>query len=341
MDKTGTLTEGRPTLTTFEVADGMDRATLLAAVAGVEAQSEHPIARAIVAGAKAEGLSTSRPESFEALTGLGVRARVDGQDLLIGAPRLMAREGIDTGALGPRAKDLAGKGRTALFVAQNGRIAAVVGVSDPVKATARQAVEALQAQGLRVAMISGDGQATADAVARELGIDDVVAEVMPDGKVAAVERLRAGGRIAFVGDGINDAPALASADVGIAIGTGTDVAIESADVVLMSGEITGVVNAFAISHATMRNIRQNLFWAFGYNTALIPVAAGVLYPWNGTLLSPVLAAGAMALSSVFVLSNALRLRWTRPALAAGDRGARAVNPAVNPAVAAAPVTADP
>ena len=308
LDKTGTLTEGRPTLTAFETAPGIDRAVLLAQVAGAEDRSEHPIAHAIVEGAKAEGIQPTPPDQFTSMTGLGISATAEGQRLLIGSGRLMAQEGIETGDLGGRAKALAEDGQTALFVARDGRVVGVVAVADRIKDSAVRAISDLHELGLRVAMITGDGQATAQAVARRLRIDDVVAEVMPDGKVAAIRRLQENGPVAFVGDGINDAPALASADVGIAIGTGTDIAIESADVVLMGGSLAPVADGFAISRATMRNIRQNLFWAFGYNAALIPVAAGVLYPLNGTLLSPILAAGAMALSSVFVLSNALRLR---------------------------------
>jgi Cu+-exporting ATPase len=227
----------------------------------------------------------------------------------------MAREGIDVSALAPEETKIASKGRTALYAAIDGDIAAVIGVADPVKPASRAAIAALHEKGLSVAMITGDKRETAEAIARETGIDHIIAGVLPDGKVAALDTLREGNkRIAFVGDGINDAPALAHADVGIAIGTGTDVAIESADVVLMSGDLRGVVNAFEVSRRTMRNIRQNLFWAFAYNVALIPVAAGVLYPAFGLLLSPILAAGAMALSSVFVLTNALRLRRIAPAM---------------------------
>ncbi len=330
LDKTGTVTEGRPELTDLVLAEGFARTDVLSAVASVEGQSEHPVAAAITRAAEAEGAARPEAEGFEAITGHGVRATVAGRDVLVGANRLMAREGVETGALAETAADLAARGRTALYVAIDGRAAAVIAVSDPVKPSSAAAIRALHAAGLRVAMITGDGQATADAVAREVGIDRVIAGVLPDGKVAAIDTLRTGGhRVAFVGDGINDAPALAQADVGIAIGTGTDVAIESADVVLMSGDLRGVVNAHGVSRATMRNIRQNLFWAFGYNTALIPVAAGVLYPAFGVLLSPVLAAGAMAVSSVFVLTNALRLRRLRPVMDEGTRPAR-------PAPAAAP-----
>jgi Cu+-exporting ATPase len=322
LDKTGTVTQGRPELTDLVLADGFARGEVLSLIAAVEAQSEHPIAEAITRAAETEGVARAEVESFESITGYGVRARVGGRDVLIGADRLMAREGLEPGALAAAEADLAGRGRTALYAAIDGRVAAVIAVADPVKRSSAAAIRALHAAGLRVAMITGDKRETAEAIAREVGIDTVIAGVLPDGKVAALDELREGdARVAFVGDGINDAPALASADVGIAIGTGTDVAIESADVVLMSGDLRGVVNAYQVSRHTMRNIRQNLFWAFGYNTALIPVAAGVLYPVFGLLLSPVLAAGAMALSSVFVLTNALRLRRLRPVMDEGDQAA--------------------
>ncbi|RYH08392.1 heavy metal translocating P-type ATPase [Tropicimonas sp. IMCC6043] len=314
LDKTGTITLGKPALTDIELAPGRDRDATLRSVAAVEASSEHPVAKAILEAA-GNGAGLSEAEDFASITGFGVRGKVDGKDVLVGARRLMEREGIALGELAATGAAYAAAGKTPLFAAVDGEIAAVFAVSDPVKPTSRMAIDALHALGLQVAMITGDAKATADAIARELGIDHVVAEVLPDGKVAALDALRDGGRkLAFVGDGINDAPALAHADIGIAIGTGTDVAIESADVVLMTGDLRGVVNAFDISARTMRNIRQNLGWAFGYNTALIPVAAGVLYPAFGILLSPVLAAGAMALSSVFVLSNALRLRFVEPVL---------------------------
>jgi Cu+-exporting ATPase len=238
-----------------------------------------------------------------------VRAEVEGRDIRVGAERLIRRENLRVDAFAEPARRLTEAGRTPVYVAVDGQVAALIGVADPVKAGTVEAVAALHDLGLTVAMVTGDHDVTARAIARELGIDRVLSEVLPEGKVAAVETLReSAGLVAFVGDGINDAPALATADVGIAIGTGTDVAIESADVVLMSGDLRGVVNAFRISARTMQNIRQNLFWAFGYNVLLIPVAAGVLYPVSGVLLSPALAAAAMALSSVFVVTNALRLR---------------------------------
>jgi Cu+-exporting ATPase len=336
LDKTGTVTEGRPELTDLVLADGFDRETVLARVAAVEERSEHPIAEAIVRAARVEAAPCLEAGDFTSVTGHGVSARVDGAEVLVGAERMMTRAGIDTGPMAERGAELARRGRTALYAAIDGKLAAVIGVADPVKPASRAAIAALHAQGLRVAMITGDRQETAEAIAAETGIDHVIAGVLPDGKVAALDELRDGGRIAFVGDGINDAPALAHADVGIAIGTGTDVAIEAADVVLMSGDLRGVVNAFEVSKRTMRNIRENLFWAFAYNTALIPVAAGVLYPAFGVLLSPVLAAGAMALSSVFVLTNALRLRRIRPAMDEGDGGTperRAAAPAAHPAPA--------
>ncbi|WP_238364465.1 heavy metal translocating P-type ATPase [Mesobacterium pallidum] len=307
-DKTGTLTQGKPELTDVELHGDWTRDALLRIAAAAESASEHPVARAVVAAAPQGGDSVV--EGFTSVTGYGIAARVDGREVRIGALRYMVREGI--AATEPA---FVGAGHTPLYVAIDGALAGVLGVSDPVKPGAKEAIAALKAQGLRVAMITGDTRATASAIAGQLGIDEVVAEVLPEGKVDAVKGLQAQGRVAFVGDGINDAPALAAADVGLAIGTGTDVAVETADVVLMSGAIQGVVNAVALSRATLRNIRQNLGWAFGYNVLLIPVAAGVFYPAFGWMLSPMLGAGAMALSSVFVLTNALRLRFVCPVLA--------------------------
>jgi len=309
LDKTGTLTEGKPELTDFVTAAGCDSDAVLAGVAALEARSEHPIADAIVEGAKRRNLSLPAINSFGAVPGYGVSAEVDGKLFNAGADRYMRKLGIVIDALEETAGRLAREGKTPLYVAIDGELAAVMAVADRIKDSTPEAIRAFKAIGLKVAMLTGDNALTAAAVGRALGIDEVVAEVLPDGKVEKVEALRAAfGPIAFVGDGINDAPALASADVGIAIGTGTDVAIESADVVLMSGELTGVASAIALSHAVMRNIKQNLFWAFAYNTVLIPVAAGALYPAFGLLLSPMIAAGAMGLSSVFVVSNALSLR---------------------------------
>ncbi len=314
LDKTGTLTRGQPELTDLVLAEGFERATVLARIAAVEDKSEHPIARAIVAAAVAEKLPLGRLENFEAVTGYGVRATVDGSRVEIGADRFMAQLGLDVAMFGSEARRLGDEAKTPLYAAIDGRPAAMLAVADPIKDSTPAAIHELHELGLKVAMVTGDNRRTAEAIARQLGIDEVVAEVLPDGKVATVEHLKAAyGQLAYVGDGINDAPALAAADVGLAIGSGTDIAIEAADVVLMSGDLGGVPNAIALSRATLRNIRQNLFWAFAYNSALIPLAAGLLYPVNGTLLSPILAAGAMALSSVFVLGNALRLKRLQPA----------------------------
>ncbi len=314
-DKTGTLTVGQPTLTNLRVGPDMKEDEVLRLVAAAEAQSEHPIAGAIVAAAKERGFDLPEARDFEAVIGFGLSAMVEGRAILVGARRLMQREGIDFQVFEDDLAQLQKQGRTPLLAAVDGQIAAVIGVADPVKPGAAAALMALRAEGIEVAMITGDAKGTARAIAAELGITHIEAEVLPDGKRDAVERLReAFGPVVFVGDGINDAPALAAADVGLAMGTGTDVAIESADVVLVSGDLAGAVNALHISRKTLQNIRQNLFWAFAYNAALIPVAAGVLYPALGVLLSPMLAAGAMAMSSVFVLSNALRLRRLSPAL---------------------------
>lgn len=309
VDKTGTVTKGRPELTDFIVAEGFGEDETLALVAAVEARSEHPIADAIFKAAKAKGLETGSAEDFSSVTGYGIRAKVGGREVSVGADRYMQKLGASVETFADAASRLGDEGKTPLYAAVDGRLAAIIAVADPLKPSSVDAIHALKAMGVEVVMVTGDNRRTADAIARQVGIDKVVAEVLPEGKVQAIHDLRAGGRkLAFVGDGINDAPALAEADIGIAIGTGTDVAIESADVVLVGGELTGVVSAIAVSRATMKNIRQNLFWAFGYNVALIPVAAGVLYPAFGLTLSPMIGAGAMALSSVFVLGNALRLK---------------------------------
>jgi Cu+-exporting ATPase len=312
-DKTGTLTAGRPELTDLNLADGFDEADVLALVAAVEGQSEHPVARALVEAASARGLTVARPEAFDSVPGKGVTGVVAGRRIAVGADRYMAELGHDVAVFTEAAARLGDEGKTPLYAAIDGRLAAVIAVADPIKPTTAAAIHAMHGLGLKVAMITGDNRRTAAAVARLLGIDEVHAEVMPDGKVAAINALKAGGRrIAFVGDGVNDAPALASADVGLAVGGGADVAIESADVVLTGGDLRGAVSAISLSRATMTNIRQNLAWAFGYNVLLIPVAAGVLYPAFGYMLSPMLAAGAMALSSVSVVLNALRLRAFKP-----------------------------
>ncbi|MFM7445853.1 MAG: heavy metal translocating P-type ATPase [Tabrizicola sp.] len=305
-DKTGTLTEGKPVLTGFHPADGETKEALLPVLAAVEAQSEHPVARAIVAAA--EGMPLPPVEGFLAKPGHGVSARVNGAEITLGSAREMGNRGIDIAAFQADAEKLADRGESPLYSARDGKAVALLSVADRVKDTTPAAIATMKAMGLKLAMISGDNARTAQAIARDLGIDEVVAEVTPEGKVEVIRQLKAQGALAFAGDGINDAPALAEADVGIAMGTGTDVAIEAADVVLVSGRLPALADAISLSRATMRNIRQNLFWAFAYNAALIPVAAGVLYPAFGILLSPVLAAGAMALSSVFVVTNALRLK---------------------------------
>ena len=320
LDKTGTLTRGRPELTDFVVAEGFDPDETLCLVASAEHLSEHPIAEALVEGAKGRGLTLAEAKGFEAHPGFGIAARIGERRVEVGADRYMRSLGLSLKLFAETAERLGDEGKTPLYAAVDGRVAAIIAVADPIKESTPAAIEALHAEGVRIAMITGDNRRTADAIARRLGIDEVVAEVLPDGKVEAVKGLQKGGRkVVFVGDGINDAPALAQADVGIAIGTGTDIAMESAEVVLMSGDLRNVPNAIALSRATIRNIKQNLFWAFAYNAALIPVAAGALYPAFGVLLSPVFAAAAMAASSICVLSNALRLRRFRPPMEAEIR----------------------
>lgn len=315
LDKTGTVTQGRPALTQFDVADGFDADTVLRLVASVESQSEHPIAQAITSAALEKGLTLGAVQGFKSETGFGVTAIVDGQTLTIGADRYMARDGIALNGLDATGADIANRGRTPLYAAIDGKIAAVIGVEDPIKPSSAAAIAAFHDMGLKVAMITGDNALTAKSIAKTLGIEIVASEVLPEGKTDEISRLQSQfGKTVFVGDGINDAPALAASDVGIAIGTGTDIAIEAADVVLVSGALTGVANAILLSRAAMRNVRQNLFWAFAYNAALIPVAAGVLYPFFGITLSPMLAGGAMALSSVFVVTNALRLKRVQPVI---------------------------
>ena len=314
LDKTGTLTEGRPALTDLVPAPGFDRATVLAHVAAVESKSEHPVARAMVEAAQADQLALPPVTGFQSVTGYGASASVAGRRVDIGADRYMERLGLSVDSFAETAETLAAEGKSPLYAALDGQLAAILAVSDPIKPSTPQAIRALHDLGLKIVLLTGDNARTARAVADRLGIDEVQAALLPEGKVEALRLLqRQHGPVAFVGDGINDAPALATADTGIAIGTGTDVAIEAADVVLMSGNLQGVPTAIALSQAAIRNIRQNLFWAFAYNAALIPVAAGALYPAFGLLLSPVFAAGAMALSSVFVLANALRLRRLTPA----------------------------
>ncbi|WP_062065881.1 heavy metal translocating P-type ATPase [Cellvibrio sp. OA-2007] len=311
-DKTGTLTLGKPKLTDFIVAAGFEKNTVLALAAAAEQHSEHPIANALVEAAIVENISLGTLESFETITGYGLKAKVAGEEIHIGADRLFNKLGINLDAFSAPAQQLASEGKTPIYVAINQRIAAVMALADTIKPGAVAALKTLHQLDFKIAMITGDNQRTADVIAKQLGIDLVIAEVLPEQKVAAVKKLREQyGAIAYVGDGINDAPALAEADLGLAIGTGTDIAIESADLVLVSGDIQGVPNSIALARATMRNIKQNLFWAFAYNVALIPLAAGVAYPTTGVILSPIFAAGAMALSSIFVVTNALRLKHWR------------------------------
>jgi Cu+-exporting ATPase len=309
-DKTGTLTQGKPSLTDLVVLDpNHDRATVLAWTAAMQLHSEHPIAQAIVAAATAERLALPAARNFSATSGAGVSATVANKSLRSGAQHFMLAHGIDTEAQSALTEQWAAQGKTPIYLAVDGRLTAMMAVSDSIKPSAARAIQALHNLGLRTVMITGDHPRTAQAVATQLGIDEVHAQVLPEGKVDQLLKLRAQNQIiAFVGDGINDAPALATADVGIAIGTGTDVAIEAAAVVLMSDHLMGVATAVKLSRSTLKNIHQNLFWAFAYNVALVPVAAGVLYPNFGVLLSPVFAAGAMACSSVFVVMNALRLK---------------------------------
>jgi Cu+-exporting ATPase len=312
VDKTGTLTEGRPKVVHIEPAAGFSSADVLRRLASVERASEHPLALAIVIDAEARRLPLSPVTDFDSPVGKGVVGTVDGQHVVSGSPKFLAEHAIDTASLAQPAEIQRQKAATVIFVGVAGELAGFVAIADPIKATTPRALQALEAAGVRVVMLTGDGRTTADAVGRQLGIGEVVAEVFPEDKAAVVQRLKSEGRVvAMAGDGVNDAPALAAADVGIAMGTGTDVAMESSGVTLLKGDLMGIVRARTLSHATMRNIRQNLFLSFAYNVAGIPLAAGVLYPFFGLLLSPIVAAAAMALSSVSVIANALRLRTVK------------------------------
>jgi Cu+-exporting ATPase len=318
LDKTGTVTEGRPTVTDLLLASSAEgspvasEGELLRLVASVEASSEHPLADAIVNRAKELGLALSDAEGFQSVTGRGALGVVEGRAVSIGNALLMSDYSVVADPLREDAQRLAGEGKTPMYVAVDGQLAGLVAVADPIKPSSRAAIARMKRMGLQVVMLTGDNRATAEAVARQAGIDRVVAEVLPEGKVAEIKRLQDAGQVvAMVGDGINDAPALAQADVGIAIGTGTDVAMEASDVTLMRGDLGGVAAAIHLSRRTMRTMKQNLFWAFIYNVVGIPIAAGLLYPVWGLLLSPILASAAMAFSSVSVVANSLRLRGVK------------------------------
>jgi Cu+-exporting ATPase len=312
VDKTGTLTEGRPKVVRIEPAPGFSADEVLQALASVERASEHPLAAAIVTAAQERKLALSPAIDFESPVGKGVVGSVDGRAVVAGSARFLAERAIGASALDAAAEGERQQAATVIFVGIDGRPAGFVAIADPIKATTPEALRALRAAGVRVVMLTGDGRTTAEAVGQQLGIDEVVADVLPEDKAAVVQRLQGEGRVvAMAGDGVNDAPALARANVGIAMGTGTDVAMESAGVTLLKGDLLGIVRARTLSRATMRNIRENLFLSFVYNVAGIPLAAGVLYPLFGWLLSPVVAAAAMALSSVSVIANALRLRAVR------------------------------
>jgi Cu+-exporting ATPase len=312
VDKTGTLTEGKPKLVTVDPVRGMDENKLLLLAGSLERGSEHPLAASIVKGAEERGVKLANAQSFAYATGKGVTGEVDGHKVMLGNSRLLEETGVTTGELEVKAESLRKEGQTVMFVAVDGKAVGLLGVADPIKATTAEAIKQLHSEGIRIVMLTGDNRTTAEAVARKLGIDEVVPEVLPDQKADAVRKLQEEGRIvAMAGDGINDAPALALAQVGIAMGTGTDVAMESAGVTLVKGDLRGIVRARRLSRATLRNIKQNLFFAFIYNIMGIPVAAGILYPWFGILLSPIIAAAAMSFSSVSVITNALRLKNER------------------------------
>jgi Cu+-exporting ATPase len=309
VDKTGTLTEGRPKLVAMGVAPGFTEREVLRAAASLEKASEHPLAGAILGAARERGVEAVEPGAFESVTGRGVVGRVDGREVLVGSAVLLREHGVEVSRLAADAEGFRRDGQTVVFVAIDKRAAGLLGIADPIKDAAPEAIRALKRDGLRIVMVTGDNRTTAEAVARKLDLNEVRAEVLPDQKRAVIQDLQRGGRpVAMAGDGVNDAPALAEAAVGIAMGTGTDIAIESADVTLLKGDLRGLVRARRLSRATIRNIRQNLFLAFVYNAVGVPVAAGVLYPFVGLLISPIWASAAMTFSSVSVIANALRLR---------------------------------
>ncbi|MGB2691523.1 MAG: heavy metal translocating P-type ATPase [Thermodesulfobacteriota bacterium] len=313
LDKTGTITEGKPVVTALEYSDGSNEEELLRIAASVEINSEHPLAEAVVEASKEKNIALSTIESFEAISGHGVKAFYQQKTVLLGNRKLMQDNNIDLGKLGDRSEELSKLGQTVIFASLDQKPLGLIGISDPIKTDSKEAIQRLQEIGIKVVMLTGDNRATAQTVANLVGVDDFIAEVLPQDKADQINTLQEKGeKVAMVGDGINDAPALAGADVGFAIGTGTDVAIESADITLMRGSLHGVADAVAISKATLRNIKENLIGAFGYNTLAIPIAAGILYPFTGILLSPIIAGAAMALSSVTVVTNANRLRWFKP-----------------------------
>ncbi len=314
LDKTGTLTKGEPSVTDVIRFEGFTTREILTLAASAERRSEHPLAEAVVRKAREEGLQLLDPTDFQAVAGLGIEATIDSKKVLLGNLRLMEeRKVLGSEGISEPAESLSSKGKTPMFLAVNGKAAGIIAVADTLKQNSKQAVEALHRMGLKVVMLTGDNERTARAIGRQIRIDQVLAEVLPDRKAEEIRRLQAEGKkVGMVGDGLNDAPALAQADVGIAIGTGTDVAMEAADITLVGDDLRGVVTAIAISKSTIRNIKQNLFWAFAYNTILIPVAAGILFPFFKILLNPIFAAGAMAFSSVTVVTNALRLRRFKP-----------------------------
>jgi len=312
VDKTGTLTVGKPKLLDIIPLEGRDEKEVLYFAASVERGSEHPLAAAIVSGAEAKQIELTKADSFQSMTGKGVAGQVDGHAVALGNLQLIRDMGIDSGKMLGEAERMRGDGRTVMFVVLDGTIIGLLGVADPIKETTPEAIKRLHEEGVRIVMLTGDSRTTAEFVGKELQIDEVIAEVLPDQKAETIRRLQKGGHIvAMAGDGINDAPALAQAHVGIAMGTGTDVAMESAGVTLVKGDLRGIVRARILSRATMRNIKQNLFWAFVYNSIGVPIAAGILYPFFGILLSPMIAAAAMSFSSVSVIGNALRLRRVR------------------------------